>query len=158
MADAMPHPKSSPDRARHSAEPLGSCLFCDIARGAVPSHMVLEDEGVVAFLDHRPLFHGHCLLVPRAHVETLEDLPDALLEPLFRHTRRLARAVQAGMKADGTFVAINNRVSQSVPHLHVHVVPRRRGDGLKGFFWPRQRYAGLDEIEQVGTAIRNAMA
>ena len=101
---------------------------------------MLEDEPTLAFLDSRPLFPGHTLLVPRAHVETLPDLPDDLLRPLFANARLLAGAMEEAFGAEGSFVAINNRVSQSVPHLHVHVVPRRRKDGLRGFFWPRQGY------------------
>ena len=111
----------------------------------------------MAFLDARPVFPGHCLLVPRAHHETLADLPPELVEPLFASAQRLARAVEAGMGADGTFVAINNRVSQSVPHLHVHVVPRRRKDGLRGFFWPRQKYDSDDAMAAAATAVRAAL-
>ena len=116
------------------------CVFCRIIAGEISAHTVLDEEKTMAFLDARPVFPGHCLLVPRAHHETLADLPPELVEPLFASAQRLARAVEAGMGADGTFVALNNRVSQSVPHLHVHVVPRRRKDGLRGFFWPRQGY------------------
>ena len=112
-----------------------ACLFCRIVAGEVAAQLVLEDEFCVAFLDHRPVFQGHLLLVPRAHHETLADLPDDLLGPLFADARRLSRAAEAAMGADGTFVAINNKISQSVPHLHVHIVPRRKGDGLRGFFW-----------------------
>lgn len=122
-----------------------------------PAFPVLEDESTVAFLDHRPVFPGHALLVPRQHVGTLLDLPDALLAPLFRSARLLARAVEQAMGAEGTFVAVNNRVSQSVPHLHVHVVPRRRGDGLRGFFWPRQRYAGPEAMRDVQRRVREAV-
>ena len=115
------------------------CVFCAIVAGATPAHIVAGDDDTLAFLDVRPVFPGHVLLVPRDHYDTLGDLPPALVAPLFAAAQRLALAVQAGMEADGTFVAINNTVSQSVPHLHVHVVPRRRKDGLRGFFWPRQR-------------------
>lgn len=108
----------------------------------------------MAFLDHRPLFPGHCLLVPRDHHETLVDLPAALIDPLFRNARLLARAVERGLQADGSFVALNNRVSQSVPHLHVHVVPRRYKDGLKGFFWPRQSYADRETPEKMQANLR----
>ena len=118
---------------------------------------VLEDAVSVAFLDHRPVFPGHVLLVPRDHVPTLGELPDALLAPFFANTRLLARAVERGLEAEGTFVAMNNRVSQSVPHLHVHVVPRRRGDGLRGFFWPRQKYAGPDAMREVQQKVRAAV-
>src|SRR5262245_8763308 len=115
------------------------CLFCTIVSGA-KAERVVETDGAVAFLDHRPLFPGHVLLVPRRHVETLEDLPADEIGPLFLLAQRLCRAVREAMEAHGTFVAMNNRVSQSVPHLHVHVVPRRTKDGLRGFFWPRQKY------------------
>ena len=134
-----------------------SCAFCAIVRAPEPAFPVLEDEQAVAFLDHRPVFPGHALLVPRAHVATLADLPDPLLEPFFRSARLLARAVEEGMEAEGSFVAMNNRVSQSVPHLHVHVVPRRRGDGLRGFFWPRQKYAGPDAMREVQQRVRAAV-
>jgi histidine triad (HIT) family protein len=119
---------------------------------------VLEDEEAVAFLDHRPLFPGHCLLVPRAHHETLGDLPAAQVGALFTRARLLALAVEKGMAAEGTLVALNNRVSQSVPHLHVHVVPRRRGDGLRGFFWPRTRYASDSELHAARDALRAALS
>jgi histidine triad (HIT) family protein len=118
--------------------------------------MVLEDESCLAFLDHRPLFPGHCLLIPRAHHETLADLPAELIEPLFAAAQILSLAVERAMDAEGSFVAMNNRVSQSVPHLHVHVVPRRRKDGLRGFFWPRQRYPDRETAEQVRDAIRSS--
>lgn len=118
---------------------------------------VLDDENCVAFLDHRPLFHGHCLLVPRAHIETLTDLPEALTAPVFSNAKLLCRAIEESMGAEGTFVAINNRISQSVPHLHVHVVPRKKGDGLRGFFWPRQRYSDQQEINDTAERIRSAV-
>lgn len=128
--------------------------------GDVPAHVVLDEEHVVAFLDHRPVFKGHVLLVPRRHVDTLTELPDALVVPLFTAARRLASAARSGLGAQGTFVAMNNTVSQSVPHLHVHVVPRTKGDGLRGFFWPRTRYLSADEAAdhaaRLGKALRNA--
>jgi histidine triad (HIT) family protein len=133
------------------------CLFCRIARAEEPGALVLETPTVVAFLDHRPLFPGHCLVIPREHVETVVDLPAALTAPLWDAVRVLARAVEGALGADGTFLAVNNRVSQSVPHLHVHVVPRRRGDGLRGFFWPRGRYAGPAEMEDVRRRIAAAV-
>jgi histidine triad (HIT) family protein len=133
------------------------CAFCAIATGEAEAHRVLAGSDVVAFLDRRPLFPGHVLLIPRAHVPTLGDLPASLLEPLFGQAQRLARAVECAVGADGTFVAINNRVSQSVPHLHVHIVPRRRGDGLKGFFWPRRGYRDDAHAAQVCAAIRRAL-
>jgi histidine triad (HIT) family protein len=129
------------------------CLFCRIVSRDLAAHIVLEDETSLAFLDHRPLFPGHCLLVPKVHVETLVDLPVKLIEPLVRNAQLLARAVEETMEAHGSFVAINNRVSQSVPHLHVHIVPRRRKDGLKGFFWPRHRYASEEEAQNVRNAL-----
>ncbi|MPY92568.1 MAG: HIT domain-containing protein [Acidimicrobiia bacterium] len=133
-----------------------TCAFCAIVTGSAPAHMVLEEPDVVAFLDARPLFGGHVLLVPRLHVETLADLPGPLVEPLFLRARSLTVALEAALDAGGSFVAINNRVSQSVPHLHVHVVPRRPKDGLRGFFWPRTRYADDDEAAAVAGAIASA--
>lgn len=117
-----------------------ACLFCRIVDGSEDAHVVLDGDGVFGFLDRRPLFHGHTLVVPRGHYETLPDLPVDQLAPLFGAARRLARSMVAGFGATGTFVAMNNTVSQSVPHLHVHVVPRRPKDGLRGFFWPRTTY------------------
>jgi len=134
-----------------------SCIFCRVASRAVDSLIVYEDEQTLAFLDHRPLFPGHCLLIPRTHYETLSDLPPAQIEPLFSAAQRLARAVETGMRADGSFVAINNRVSQSVPHLHIHVVPRRRKDGLRGFFWPRIPYASQEAATAAQQAIVSAL-
>jgi histidine triad (HIT) family protein len=143
---------------RRAAEARGECLFCAIAAGARAASFVLREEGVVAFLDHRPLFKGHVLVVPRDHVATLSDLSAAQLAPLFGAVQRVARAVEAGVHADGTFVALNNKVSQSVPHLHVHVIPRRRKDGLRGFFWPRQPYANDAEREELAARIAAALA
>jgi histidine triad (HIT) family protein len=139
------------------AAPVPDCVFCRIVAGETPAHTVLDEEATMAFLDARPVFPGHCLLVPRAHHETLADLPVDLVQPVFAAVQRLARAVEAGMGADGTFVALNNRVSQSVPHLHVHVVPRRRKDGLRGFFWPRQKYESDDAMEAAAAAVRAAL-
>ena len=121
------------------------------------ARLVFEDEISLAFLDHRPLFPGHCLLIPKNHYETLSDLPEHLIGPFFKNVQLLGRAVESAMAADGTFVAMNNRVSQSVPHLHTHIVPRRRKDGLKGFFWPRQPYQSEQEVETVQSAIRSAL-
>src|SRR3954469_1545219 len=135
-----------------------ACTFCDIVNGAVPAARVYEDDDHVAFLDVRPLFHGHTLLVPRAHVETLPDLPAADVGPFFERAQRLSVAVRDAMDAVGTFVAMNNVVSQSVPHLHVHVVPRRPKDGLRGFFWPRTKYADDVEREKVAERIRAALS
>ncbi len=134
-----------------------SCTFCRVIARELESAIVLEDANVLAFLDHRPLFPGHCLLIPKTHYETLPDLPPEMLQPLFGAAQRLARAVETGLGAEGTFVAINNRVSQSVPHLHVHVVPRRKKDGLKGFFWPRNPYAREEEMRAAQAAILSAL-
>jgi len=133
------------------------CLFCRIVSGELPATVVYEDENSLAFLDHRPLFHGHTLLVPREHVETLGDLPVKLVGPYFEAAQLLTLAVQSALDAEGTFVAMNNRVSQSVPHLHVHVVPRRRKDGLKGFFWPRTKYKSDEEMKAVQSKIVEAL-
>jgi histidine triad (HIT) family protein len=133
------------------------CLFCAIAAGEIPSAMVLRDDDVAAFLDARPVFKGHVLVVPRAHIPTLADVPAAGLATLFAAVQRVARAVEAGLGADGTFVAMNNKVSQSVPHLHVHVVPRRKKDGLRGFFWPRVPYADDAERDDYAARIRAAL-
>ena len=136
---------------------MADCLFCRVVTGDASAHVVLDDGTTVAFLDHRPLFPGHCLLVPRQHYETLTDLPEELVAPLFSAARRLARAVETAMGAEGSFVALNNRVSQSVPHLHVHAVPRRPKDGLRGFFWPRHRYASEGEAAEVAARLRSAL-
>ena len=130
------------------------CAFCQIRDGEVAAHVVLDEQEAFAFLDARPVFPGHVLVVPRPHRDTLLDLPAADLGPLFAAVQRVAAAVTVAMEADGTFVAVNNTVSQSVPHLHVHVVPRRRRDGLRGFFWPRQRYDGDDHMAAVAERIR----
>jgi histidine triad (HIT) family protein len=135
----------------------GDCLFCRIIAGEVPAAIVAESETTVAFLDHRPLFVGHTLVVPREHIETLRDLPPSEVGPFFGEVQRLAVAVQDGMDAHGTFVAENNVVSQSVPHLHVHVVPRRPKDGLRGFFWPRTKYADEAQMVATASAIRSAL-
>ena len=132
-----------------------ACVFCDIVGGA-PAHRVWEDASVVAFLDVRPVFPGHTLVVPRVHVETLAELVD--VAGFFSAVQRVAGAVEVGMKAEGSFVAINNRVSQSVPHLHCHVVPRTRGDGLRGFFWPRQRYESEEAMAEVAARVASAAA
>ena len=134
-----------------------TCVFCQIARGELAAHVVLDEPHVVAFLDRSPIFHGHCLVVPRLHLRTLPEVPRDLLEPLFSAAQRIATAVESGLGAEGTFVAMNNKISQSVPHLHVHVVPRRKKDGLRGFFWPRVKYASDEEMAAVATQIRNAL-
>ena len=122
------------------------CLFCEVAGGKTAAKIIFEDAISIAFLDHRPLFHGHCLLIPKAHYVTLTDLPADLVGPLFLNAQRLTKAVEAAMNAEGSFVAMNNVVSQSVPHFHIHIVPRKKGDGLKGFFWPRQKPGDLEMI------------
>jgi len=132
------------------------CLFCRIAAGEGEAAIVLDEPHAVAFLDFRPLFPGHTLLIPREHHETLPDLPAEQLAEYFATAQRLATAVQQAMDATGTFVAINNVVSQSVPHLHTHIAPRNRKDGLRGFFWPRTKYEG-DEMEQTAERIRAAL-
>jgi histidine triad (HIT) family protein len=124
---------------------VGACLFCQVAAGEAEASVVWADDDLVAFLDIRPLFKGHTLLVPREHVETLPDLPAALRDPFLAAAQRLATAMVDALGAQGSFVALNNTVSQSVPHLHCHVVPRTKGDGLRGFFWPRTRYADVAE-------------
>ena len=134
-----------------------TCVFCAIRDGDVAAEVVLDEVSVLAFLDRRPVFKGHVLAIPREHRETLTDVPVECLEPLFEAVQRLCRGVQAAMGADGLFVAMNNVVSQSVPHLHVHVVPRKRKDGLRGFFWPRTTYASADEMAGTAAAIRAAL-
>ena len=136
---------------------MDNCLFCRIVSGELPATIVYEDDNSVAFLDHRPLFHGHTLLIPREHVETLGELSREIVGPYFEAAQLLSRAVESAMDAEGTFVALNNRVSQSVPHLHVHVVPRRKKDGLKGFFWPRTKYKSNEEMEEVKKKIVTAL-
>jgi histidine triad (HIT) family protein len=134
-----------------------ACKFCDIVQHRLPAHIVFEDTHSVGFLDKTPLFPGHVLLVPRQHIETLLLLPEDLLLPYSLASQKVARAVESAMDAEGIFLAINNRISQSVPHLHTHIVPRRKGDGLKGFFWPRKKYSSDDEMAQVAAAIRKQL-
>jgi histidine triad (HIT) family protein len=136
---------------------MSSCLFCDIAAGEVPARVVLADDDVVAFLDARPVFKGHTLLVPREHVVTLPDLPDRLRDGFLGAAQRLATAMVEGLGAQGSFVAMNNTVSQSVAHLHCHVVPRTKGDGLRGFFWPRTRYADEAEADDYADRLTSAL-
>src|SRR5690348_14325507 len=138
--------------------PGDACPFCAVVAGGEPSHVVLDEPDVVAFLDHRPVFKGHVLVVPRVHVVTLPDLPRELLAPVFGAVARCCRAMVDGLAADGSWVAENNVVSQAVPHLHVHVVPRRRKDGLRGFFWPRQKYVDEDEMSDYAARRRAALA
>jgi histidine triad (HIT) family protein len=133
------------------------CRFCQIIAGDESAHVVFEDDRFLAFLDNRPLFHGHSLLVPRDHHETLAELPEGLVGPLFANARLLSRAVPEAMDKPGSFVALNNVVSQSVPHLHVHVVPRKPKDGLRGFFWPRTKYESEDQMKKVAASVRKAV-
>lgn len=130
------------------------CLFCSIAAGTLDAAIVLDEPGVLAFLDRAPVFPGHVLVIPRVHHVTLTDLPTELLSVVFGAAQRIAGAVQEALGADGTWVSMNNTVSQSVPHLHVHVVPRRRKDGLRGFYWPRQKYADDEAMRAVAAKIR----
>jgi len=134
-----------------------SCVFCDIVAGDVPADLVLVEEDFVAFLDARPVFKGHTLLVPRVHVDTLPDLPAALRDGFLASAQRLATAMVDGLGAQGSFVAVNNTVSQSVPHLHCHVVPRTKGDGLRGFFWPRTKYADDAEAARYAEVLRASL-
>jgi histidine triad (HIT) family protein len=136
---------------------LPGCAFCAITHGETPADVVYETLDVTAFLDRRPVFPGHVLLVPNRHVPTFEDLPERDVGPLFSAARLLATAVREAIGADGSLVAVNTRVSQSVPHLHVHIVPRRFHDGLRGFFWPRQGYASDEERAEAAEAIRSAV-
>ena len=136
---------------------MTDCPFCAIAAGAEGGHVVFEDEVSVAFLDNRPLFPGHSLLIPRQHLETLGDLPDELVGPLFANARLLSRAIPEAMGKPGSFVALNNVVSQSVPHLHIHVVPRKPKDGLRGFFWPRGKYESEKQMREVAATVRRAV-
>jgi len=133
-----------------------ACAFCAIIASG-DGHVVLDEDSVVAFLDLRPVFPGHCLVVPRAHHETLADLPDDLMLPMLKAVQRVGVAVERAMESDGNFVGVNNRVSQSVPHLHFHVVPRRFKDGLRGFFWPRQRYESDEAMAATADSIRGAL-
>lgn len=136
---------------------MKECVFCKIVAGTHQAPLVFEDDATLAFLDHRPLFYGHTLVIPRRHVETLADLAPELVPRVFGTAQLVARAIESGLGARGTFLGINNRVSQSVPHLHVHVVPRNPKDGLRGFFWPRTRYASDEEMRRVQQALRSAI-
>jgi histidine triad (HIT) family protein len=136
---------------------MADCLFCSIISGTTPAQIVLETADVVGFLDIRPVFKGHTLIVPREHVPTLVELPDELMVPFFGAARSVADAVRTAFDAQGSFVAVNNVVSQSVPHLHVHVVPRTKGDGLRGFFWPRTKYADDAEAAEYAGKLRAAL-
>jgi histidine triad (HIT) family protein len=124
------------------------CIFCRIVDGSLATDIIDQNDATLTFLDHSPVFPGHLLIIPRAHVDTLSDLADDQLQPFLRQVQRASRAVEAGIGAEGSFVAINNKISQTVPHLHAHVIPRRKGDGMKGFFWPRRHYS--DEAHRAG--------
>ena len=143
--------------ARLSAVAADGCVFCAVVEGSAAAHVVLDDKVAVGFLDRRPVFKGHVLVVPRAHVVTLADLPRAAVGPFFERVQRVSATMPDALGCDGTFVAMNNVVSQSVAHLHAHVVPRRRKDGLRGFFWPRTTYADEAEAERYATALRAAL-
>lgn len=134
-----------------------NCIFCQIACHTEKSYIVFEDKKLIAILDKRPLFPGHCLLIPKQHVYTLYDLPETLINPLFRHTQIIGKAVEIAMQAEGSFIAMNNRVSQSVAHLHIHIVPRNKQDGLKGFFWPRHAYESEEQMREIQEKIKVAM-
>jgi histidine triad (HIT) family protein len=137
--------------------PVEGCRFCAIVAGDERADFVFEDEISMAFLDHRPLFPGHALLVPREHHETIWDLPDDLVGPLFQNAKSLSAAIRTAMGSQGAFIALNNIVSQSVPHLHVHLVPRNRKDGLRGFFWPRRKYDSEEHMRETAQAIRSVL-
>ncbi|MBX3224454.1 MAG: HIT family protein [Labilithrix sp.] len=134
------------------------CVFCEIVAEKIAAHVVFADDVALAFLDRTPLFHGHVLVVPRAHVVTLPELAPELVGPFFERVQAIARALPQALGAQGTFVAMNNVVSQSVAHLHVHVVPRTKGDGLKGFFWPRTKYTGDEQMHATAEKIRPHVA
>jgi histidine triad (HIT) family protein len=136
---------------------MSLCVFCEIANGRVPASIVFEDSQSLAFLDHRPLFPGHCLLIPRPHIETLADIDPQFFGTLSMRSRSLALAMEKALGAQGAFLALNNKVSQSVPHLHLHIVPRTKGDGLKGFFWPRTKYRDAQHMEEVRAALAAAI-
>ncbi len=136
---------------------MTDCVFCGIVAGVVPAQIVGDEPAGVVFLDARPVFPGHALVVPRPHLTTLADLPVDAIAGYFALVRRVSIAVETGLSADGTFVAMNNKISQSVPHLHCHVVPRRRKDGLRGFFWPRSKYATEEEAAALAAKIQGAL-
>lgn len=132
-----------------------TCIFCAINAEIEQAYSVFENENFFVILDKRPVFLGHCLVIPRNHFQTLNDLPDRLIKPLFTNVKRIGRAIEKAMESEGTFIAMNNKVSQSVPHLHVHIVPRNYNDGLRGFFWPRQSYVNEQQIIEVQNKIKH---
>lgn len=135
---------------------MKDCIFCRIVDGSLPTDIIDEDGATITILDHSPVFPGHLLVIPRTHVDTLTDLPGDQLQPFLRQVQRAALAVEAGLGAEGSFVAINNKVSQTVPHLHAHVIPRRKGDGMKGFFWPRRHYTDEGHRRDIVEKLRGA--
>lgn len=140
------------------ASKVADCVFCKIIAGEVSANHIYQDEETVVFLDSGPLFPGHCLVCPRTHIANMLELPVDMMPKLFRTAQLVAKAVERGLGAEGSFVAVNNKVSQSVPHLHVHVIPRSKGDGMKGFFWPRKPYNGDDHIAETQRALKQAIA
>lgn len=136
---------------------MAACKFCDIIAKQANANIIYEDENFISFLDIRPLFLGHCLLIPKTHFVTLYDLPDEIIQELFLLAKRIGKAIEIAMQAKGSFIAANNVVSQSVPHFHLHMVPRNVGDGLKGFFWPRTNYASAQEMHDIQLKIHHAL-
>jgi histidine triad (HIT) family protein len=134
-----------------------SCVFCRIIAGEIEAYRIHEDERLVVFLDSGPLFPGHCLVCPKEHHELFTEFPAELLQPLFSTAQLVGKAVERGLGAEGSFIAVNNRISQSVPHLHVHVIPRSKGDGMKGFFWPRRPYRDREHAVEIQNALRSAL-
>lgn len=132
-----------------------ACEFCKIQEKETEKYVIFEDDHVLAFLDVRPLFLGHTLLIPKQHYATFYDLPDSLITEFFLQAKKIGKAIEKALNADGSFIAMNNIVSQSVPHFHLHIVPRKKGDGLKGFFWPRTRYQHTEEMLRVQSQIKN---
>lgn len=133
------------------------CVFCRIVRDEIKAYRVYEDEQIVVFLDSGPIFAGHCLICPKQHVDNIHDLPVELMQPLLGAAKLIGAAVERGLGAEGSFMALNNNVSQSVPHLHLHVIPRSRGDGMKGFFWPRRPYRDETHMIETQQALRRAI-
>lgn len=133
------------------------CIFCKIIKGESEGYIVFEDDISLAFLDIRPLNPGHCLLIPKGHYETIMDLPEDLIGPIFKNAKLISKAIEMGLSAQGIFIGINNKISQSVPHLHIHIVPRNKNDNLKGFFWPRYPYRDRETILDIQTRIKSAL-
>lgn len=133
------------------------CVFCQIVGGKLPAEIVVENSDALAFLDKSPLQYGHVLLIPKPHIETLDQLPPERSGDFFKLTQMISLGVERGLGAEGTFIALNNKVSQSVPHIHMHIVPRKKGDGLKGFFWPRKKYSSEEHMAEIAAKIREAL-